>query len=243
MQGRIYSQKANIDPNEVAKFYEKRAEISSLKSVLLNERLPSNAANIRNEKEMSNLRTFLQNKRYDVLDIGSGVGRWASNLREDFIKSYDGIDFSQNFINKANEKFKDDKSVNFYQMSAVNLDFKKLKSSYDLVIMTGVCMYINDEDTPNLFKNIYKLLRENGVFYLQESISVMNERLTLKDFYSDELKCKYSAIYRTKAEYENLLKEAKFSTTGGGNCLQRKRVLEKKPTHFGGSSPNKKGEK
>lgn len=204
--GRIYNDKENIDTNGVKNFYEQRAKnTKSLKAVLLNERLPSNAAVVRNKTEFENLKRYLGDKRYNVLDIGCGMGRWAENLQDKYIISYDGIDFSQNFIKNAKEKFKDDKRISFYQMSATKLDNEKLKNKYDLIIITGACMYINDEDLPMLFKNIDELLECGGILYLQESVSVLNERLTLKDFYSDELQCNYSAIYRTIDEYGAIL--------------------------------------
>lgn len=204
---RIYNDKENIDTKGVQNFYEQRAKnANSLKAVLLNERLPSNAADIRNEIEFKNLKKYLGDKQYNVLDIGCGMGRWAKNLQDKYIISYDGIDFSHNFIENAKIRFKDDNRIAFYQMSATKLDKNKLKDKYDLIIITGVCMYINDDDLPILLTNINDLLEYDGILYFQESVSVLNERLTLKDFYSDELQCNYSAIYRTINEYDILLK-------------------------------------
>lgn len=228
---RIYNNKENIDTKGVQNFYEKRAKnAKSFKAVLLNERLPSNAADIRNETEFTNLKKYLGTKQYNVLDIGCGMGRWACNLQDKYIISYDGIDFSHNFIENAKIRFKDDNRITFYQMSATKLDKKKLKDKYDLIIITGVCMYINDDDLPILFTNIDELLKNGGILYFQESVSVLNERLTLKDFYSDELKCNYSAIYRTINEYDTLLKSmtnfesltnSSNSSIGGGLLLTK----------------------
>lgn len=229
--GRIYNDKENIDTNGVKNFYEQRAKnTKSLKAVLLNERLPSNAAVVRNKTEFENLKRYLGDKRYNVLDIGCGMGRWAENLQDRYILSYDGIDFSQNFIKNAKERFKDDKRIAFYQMSATKLDNEKLKNKYDLIIITGTCMYINDEDLPMLFRNIDKLLKDGGILYLQESVSVLNERLTLKDFYSDELQCNYSAIYRNIDEYGEFIANSlnNDNIRGGGCYLPKKRAREMK---------------
>lgn len=55
--GRIYNDKENIDTNGVKNFYEQRAKnTKSLKAVLLNERLPSNAAVERNKTELKILK-------------------------------------------------------------------------------------------------------------------------------------------------------------------------------------------
>lgn len=246
--GRIHNDKENIDTKGVQNFYEQRAKnTKSLKAVLLNERLPSNATVIRNKTEFENLKRFLGDKQYNVLDIGCGMGRWAENLQEKYIVSYDGIDFSQNFIKNAKERFKDDKRIAFYQMSATKLDRKQLKDKYDLIIITGVCMYINDDDLPILLKNIDELLECGGILYFQESVSVLDERLTLKDFYSNELQCNYSAIYRTIDEYGAILEgmdnfeflidlySDNVRGVGGGDCsLPKKRAQEKKRMLIGG---------
>ena len=245
-KGRIYNDKENIDTKGVQNFYEQRAKNEkSLKAVLLNELLPSNAAVIRNKTEFENLKRYLGDRQYNVLDIGCGMGRWAENLQDKYIISYDGIDFSQNFIENAKTKFKDDKRIAFYQMSATKLDKKQLKDKYDLIIITGVCMYINDEDLSLLFVSIDELLKDGGILYIQESVSVLDERLTLKDFYSNELQCNYSAIYRTINEYDAILNNIynfeflvdshRDNIRGGGGCsLPKKRAQEKKQMLIGG---------
>jgi hypothetical protein len=65
-------------------------------------------------------------------------------------------------------------------------------------------MYINDDQLEKLYYNI-NIFTQNGSFlYIQDTISLLETRLTLKDFDSEELKTKYNAIYRTNTEYESL---------------------------------------
>ena len=60
----------------------------------------------------------------------------------------------------------------------------------------------------NIFPIIFILI---SLFFLQnllqESVSIINERLTLNKFYSDELDKLYSSIYRVPEDYENLIKQ------------------------------------
>ena len=48
-------------------------------------------------------------------------------------------------------------------------------------------------------------MSDQGCIYLQESVSITGNRFTLNEFYSKDLKCTYSAIYRTKNDYDILI--------------------------------------
>lgn len=203
---RLYGIIKDIDENAVQSFYNNRAEKeNSIRAVLLNQNLSANVGEIRNSKEKDILLSNIEKRKYNILDIGCGYGRWAKNLMNEYICTYDGIDFSEKFINSANDSFSDYQNINFINMSATQLDYSKLKDKYNLIIVTGVCMYINDDKLQKLFKDINNFMLDGSYLYIQDSVSVIKERLTLSDFYSEELKCLYSAIYRTPEEYKMLL--------------------------------------
>jgi ubiquinone/menaquinone biosynthesis C-methylase UbiE len=203
---RIYNKKTNININHVNEFWQNKAQKESgYSTVLLNTNLPENANIIRNQKEKEFLFDCLKNKKYNILEIGCGNGRWVDNLKEKYINRYDGIDFVENFINQCNEKFAKISDIHFYCMSATDLKQDILKKHYDLIIITGVSMYINDKDLELLYRNLNNLLTLNGSLYIQESVSTINQRLTLNDFYSEELNSKYNAIYRTIEEYSCII--------------------------------------
>lgn len=204
METRIRDKNIEITSDATKSFWQSRISKGyNLKSVLLNEDAEDNQILNRNTKESNLLKSFLdENKKYKILDIGCGIGRWVSNLHN-FIEQYTGIDYTNGFIELAKNKYKQS-NINFIQMSVTSIDLSALFSSYDLSILTGVCMYINDKDLPKLFSVINALTTQT--IYLQESVSLTNERLTLKDFYSNDLKRAYSAIYRTIPEYESFLK-------------------------------------
>ena len=206
---RIYGDTADINDQKVKSFFNKRATLNNLNAVLLGNQKDSEHSDLRNEKEYSLLKYYFNDlKNFSVLDIGCGMGRWANNLKDE-IKLYHGIDFSENFITSNKKRFKSYENINFMVMSATNIDLSKLNITYDLIIISGVLMYINDKQINGIFNNIKKL--NPRYIYLQESISILNDGLTLKDFYSKELDTQYNAIYRTKEEYEfyvqNILSE------------------------------------
>jgi len=200
--GRVYGKQTTIDSENIKAFWNNNAKKdSSLKSVLLGYDFNENSADLHNQKESKLVNNFIGNSKRTILDIGCGIGRWAYNLKQ-IIEKYDGIDFSEEFVKAANNNFIDFPEIMFYCMSALNIDTSKLLDCYDLVIVTEVSMYINDDELEKLYYYINKFTRKNSLLYIQDTTSLLETRLTLKDFYSQELKTKYNAIYRTKEEYE-----------------------------------------
>lgn len=78
---------------------------------------------------------------------------------------------------------------------------------YDVILVNGVLMYLNDDDLEKTFAAINELAADHAVLYLKESMGV-ERRLTLQEIHSDALHQDYSAIYRSIAEYEALFREA-----------------------------------
>lgn len=210
MQTRVYTDKINIDNNSTKEFWQKRANnINNLQTVLLGSDNTGSEQNIRNENEKRIVEKIVEKiQNPGILDIGCGIGRWAENLQNKF-EYYVGVDFSEGFINYASKKFTNFSNVKFYNNSILNLDKDILTSRFNLIICTGVLMYINDENISNILKHFRQVSPE--YLYIQESISLMEGRLTLNKFESKDLKTDYSAIYRTKQEYEEYFKTNAFN--------------------------------
>ncbi|WP_343101050.1 hypothetical protein [Romboutsia sp. MSSM.1001216sp_RTP31141st1_G3_RTP31141_220114] len=66
-------------------------------------------------------------------------------------------------------------------------------------------MYINDEEFNICFENLLKVLDKEAMIYIASPIAT-KERLTLGDFYSNELNSEYNVIYRTIDEYIDVFK-------------------------------------
>ena len=64
-------------------------------------------------------------------------------------------------------------------------------------------MYINDDILKKCLAKLPALLAPSAILYISEPIA-MEKRLTLNRFYSEELVAEYSAIYRTREEYDGL---------------------------------------
>lgn len=209
MQTRVYTDKIEIDNNSTKEFWENRANnINNLQTVLLGSDKTGIEQNTRNEHEKLIVESVVkQIKNPRILDIGCGIGRWAENLINQF-DSYTGVDFSEGFINFASEKFANYSNIKFYNNSILNLDKEILDSKFNFIICTGVLMYVNDSNIFDILKAFRRVTPE--YVYIQESISLMDARLTLNKFESKDLQTNYNAIYRTKQEYEEYFKTNKF---------------------------------
>ena len=152
-------------------------------------------------------RAGVKRESISILDIGCGVGRWADLYRGQKGVEYVGVDFSSNMIDIAKEEYAGVDNFSFYvgsfQELTDTLKRNGCDKTFDLIIITGVFMYINDSDVPSCIKQLIPLTKENGVIYLNNPIC-MQSRLTLKDFYSKELQSQYSAIYRTLEEWDEV---------------------------------------
>lgn len=139
-----------------------------------------------------------------VIDIGCGIGRWAEAIKEN-IKFYLGIDFSEDLI-KIAQKRNYSENVKFDVLSATEiLKYDKINElvPFNKIIISGLLLYLNDEDVNKLISSLKHLSEKNTIIYIREPIGIEN-RLTLKEFFSNELDDYYNAIYRTKEEYENI---------------------------------------
>lgn len=97
-------------------------------------------------------------------------------------------------------------------MSATDIRPAELALSppYDLLLVSGLLIYLNDSDCQELLRQALQLCAPGGRIYLREPVAV-EQRLTLDRFFSKELEHEYSAVYRTVAELKDMLVQA-----GGG---------------------------
>lgn len=147
-----------------------------------------------------------------VLDIGCGVGRWGWFLAEHCSAlRYLGVDFSASLIEQAKKESasRNLDGLHFQVMSATALQPGELllTGPFDLLLISGLLIYLNDEDCIKVLRDAAHLCAPGGAIYLREPVGI-EERFTLDRFYSQELTDEYSAIYRTVEELRSLMKEA-----------------------------------
>ena len=155
-------------------------------------------------EKKAELKIDFENKK--ILEIGCGIGRWAE-VFHDKCDSYLGIDYSEDLIEIAKENYNYD-NCHFQVLSASQLDTADLLVSapFDIVIITGVLIYFNDDTIKKMIKDLNSLCASNKTIYIRETLSFLETRLTLKDFFSENLEADYNAIYRTDDEFLDFIK-------------------------------------
>lgn len=234
MKARVYGEKINIDTENTISFYNQRAKTIKTRereytTVLLGDQDPDFSVKWdAYEKQFILLKLKLTKEKL-ILDIGCGIGRWAEAVVGQ-CKEYYGVDFSSEMIAVAKENVKKE-NCHFYTMSLADAlsDSKITARKYDLVLMAGVSMYINEEELIKCYHGLKRLAKRDTLFYFEESVG-KKERLTLNHIWSEDLKDYYGAIYRTREEYKSLIrecmKEVEFIEEGYMNFLDKKEQSE-----------------
>ncbi len=182
---RLKNSAENISADKVREFYEQRAQTyngQNRKNITMLQDKNSPLSEKRNDAEISKLLPKLKlNQDSCVLDLACGAGRWLDAMPHNITK-YRGIDFSEGMIEIARS-----------ENSRPNAEF-----------FTG--SVLEADNILSLFGLLPALLRKDGdaLICIKASIGI-DDKLTLKDFYSEELNSDYNAIYRTRQEYHSIL--------------------------------------
>ena len=211
MSSRMYGTKIDLNPTDVRDFYNNRANMflqgkkSRNTTVLLGDNKIGYADKWDIDEKNFVLPQLNVTTKTSVLDIGCGVGRWGGTLVP-LCNKYVGVDFSEEMVRAARISFGTSDNTKFLCSSFQDLFALEeiAGQKFDVVVIAGVSMYINDSELQMCFRNLASLLNPGAVIYIEESVGV-KERLTLSNIWSESLSDNYNAIYRTRQEYLDLL--------------------------------------
>lgn len=122
-----------------------------------------------------------------LLDIGCGPGFLATEL-QDKVKSYFGVDISENCIQTCREKFEGKTNVQFMQIASAenenSLDhFENNNIQFDVIVILSVVQYFSDiAKVEVLLSHCKKILAPNGKIILADVIQ--SEKGLLRDAFS-----------------------------------------------------------
>lgn len=122
-------------------------------------------------------------KQDKVLDIGCGYGRTLNELSTQGFKNLYGIDFSQKMIERGKTDYP---NLNLSQQNNKNIPFED--NTFDAIILFAVltCI-INDDDQTFLFDEIKRVLKPNGIIYINDFLINTDERnITRYNKYKDK---------------------------------------------------------
>lgn len=218
-----------IDPTEVKNFFNKRAEkvntIGSLRAAIFQDKHP-NLAERRDAAEKTLLLPKLGLQADSrILDIGCGTGRWAGVIAP-LVESYQGTDFSEGLVNIARIEHGSTKNVCFSVLSSTSLSLESLGQSrgFDKIILMGLLIYLNDQDIIQTLRKVITVASTNCLLMIREPVGI-DERLTIKEHFSEDLEQFYNAIYRTEKElllmFAETIGRAGFKLTDSGYVYEQ----------------------
>lgn len=205
---RTYGIKNDSDFSVIKDLFNRRARNNKndLSAVMLQED-SSELPGLRNNFELGILSRIDSYESKDILDIACGACRIAKIMPGN-ISSYTGVDFSSDLLDIARKKFSNKKEFDFICVDLKSQKFYQLisKKRFDNIFIIGTFSYFNDGEIRPLINSLLNLLKDKSTIYIRESVSVIKERLTLNEVYSEKLKSSYSSVYRTTEEYVDMFK-------------------------------------
>ena len=199
---------AEVDTVYMREFWEKRAQTHKINEGLTNLEDDAELLKLKIQKETPKMKAYVEpDKSTKLLDLGSGYGTWSFAFAKD-VELVHAVDYIEDMIEIGRERAKDEgiTNIEFFQ-SSVQEYTSDVK--YDTIILSGICLYLNDTDMRQMLKKMQKYSKEGTAIILRDSTG-LKERYIIEKEYSDRLKTMYSATYRTKEEYIKLFEKAGF---------------------------------
>jgi 2-polyprenyl-3-methyl-5-hydroxy-6-metoxy-1,4-benzoquinol methylase len=132
-----------------------------------------------------------------VLDIGCGTGTLFELMGKKI--NYVGYDISEDYINFAKKKFKNETNAKFY-CTRVN-EIELFEKDFDVVIAIGILHHLDDEEALRVLELANMHLKQDGRFILCEPMWIQNQNRFAKLMLSID---RGKAI-RNEEQYTNML--------------------------------------
>ena len=112
------------------------------------------------------------NENMKIVDWGCGLGQFMRLIRNKYRCNMIGVNISEKQINIAKNKFENGE-VQFLLHANINKNLKIPDNSIDRVLSQEAIVHHPDKLT--LFKDIYRILKPNGIFSFQDWFLIDNE--------------------------------------------------------------------
>jgi len=162
-------------------------------------------------------------KESKVLDLGSGTGQWAYRFSP-LAESITLVEFSEEMMSLAKRNAKD-KADNFKFILCEAQDFLS-DELYELIWISGLLIYLTDQELARLIKNCKKMLSSDGCLILRDGTG-LKERHEINNQFSEALGHNYSAIYRTAEEYITEFQKEDFELVDHCDVFEKESELNK----------------
>lgn len=181
------------------KYSKKNLSLNSLMNLETNEEESKNKFEIE-KKKISNVVPLSSSKV--LVDLGGGVGLWSQYFSSR-TKKVILVENQKEFCDIARRNLKED-NITIIQSDVVDYDMEE--DNCDYVFISGVTIYLDDTSFEQMMKKVIKYLKKGGLFIHRDAYGT-KDRFLLSQKYSAKLESEYSAVYRTRDEYDNIMCE------------------------------------
>jgi len=179
---------------------------------------------IKNEIAVINAELPL-NKNDTLVDLGAGNGRF-SLLFAPKVRKVVAVEYIKDFTDSIVERAKEKKIANIEVINCPAEDF--CRDNYaDIIFISGLLNYLDCEQYNLAINNISKTLKQNGILFLRETISVLEDEFIV-DKFSEELNAHYCSIYRTGKQHIEALNKEQFKLLKYAPFFEDGSVLNKR---------------
>jgi ubiquinone/menaquinone biosynthesis C-methylase UbiE len=219
-----------IDKEKVKAFWDARAATYGaldFNSIANLEQDPENLAlkiRLESEKVFEYLGS-VEGKR--ILDLGAGVGQWAFRFVEHNAADVTAVEYSAELAAIGRREVENRNISNLKFVVSPAEDFAATQH-FDVVFISGLFVYMNDDQAEKLVKNLPRLCGPNTTLLLRDGTG-MAGRHEINNRLSQHLQTNYSATYRTIDQYKALFEEQGFSLLRHENMFPEDCPLNKYP--------------
>lgn len=217
----------SIDPSKVKAFWDSRAArldqipFESLTNLEENPEL----MRLKMGREREKVSRLLRLSPNDtLLDLGAGTGNWSGYLAP-FVGQVHSVEYSARLVDLGRAKMQEQglANVTFFHSPA-----QKFRSDlpYDVIFISGLFVYLADEECRELMRNLPSYSKPSTTLFLRDGTGV-DARHEINNNYSEILKTHYSAVYRTREEYAELMEGAGYQLEHDENMFDDGFVLNK----------------
>ena len=133
-----------------------------------------------------------------VVDLGAAKGRYSLQFATK-VKRVIAVEFIKEFSDEIITKASNLSISNIEIVNSSSDEFCREECA-DIVFVSGLFIYLDDEQFNKTASNIVKTLKQKGILFIRESSSILENEIVV-DKYSEELGSYYCSLYRTPKKF------------------------------------------
>ena len=196
---------------KVKQFWSDRAKTTDVPRLesQVNFQKDAETAEMYIKAEMEVIKRELPLKETDILvDLGAGNGRWSILLAPD-VKNIVAVEYIEDFTKTIKSQAKEHGIKNIEILNLSGEEF--IRDDFaDVIFVSGLFVCLDEEQYAGTLANIEKTIKNNGILFLREPISILAD-VFLVDKFSEELGAHYFSVYRTAAQHIDALENRGFT--------------------------------